>query len=215
MRENYSLFLLLPYSLLSLKRTQVHHFPLDTFINNGFTGYMVNKFQTNASNVPYYLNNLEMLFTDFLQQAGSSEKTRKNYKSDANHFLGWFIFKLESADRLPHSHIEFVQRITPRFVEQYKTFLLVNNIPTATINRRLSTIRSFFHFCQTQQWISDSPAKNLATVRSKKLEQSRSQEDILSSFARDLKMEGASRATIKNYVSDVRLFLRWKDIYAV
>ncbi len=168
--------------------------------------------QPNAYNVAYYLDNVEISFTDFLEHQGASVKTRKNYKSDARHFLGWFVLALQSKlGSLPRSHSKFIRLITPRMIEEYKRFLLDNTIPVSTINRRLSTIRSFFHFCQLQGWISSNPTNLLANIPLIKKNIRMDPHNLLDAFRRDLAAEGASKATVKNYVSDVRQFLAWLD----
>lgn len=165
-----------------------------------------------VSNVPYYLDNIEVSFLEYLKDRGASVKTRKNYRSDARHFLGWFILTLQSKSAtLPSSLDQFIRLISPKMIDQYKRYLLDNHIPTSTINRRLSTIRSFFHFCQSQGWITTSPAQNLAAIPLKKSAEMSNSFTLLESFKQALIVEGASRATVKNYGSDIRQFLNWLE----
>lgn len=164
---------------------------------------------TSASNVPSYLDVLEISFSDFLTDQGASEKTRKNYKSDAKHFLRWALFTLQTmSGSIPSSSTQLLMQVTPDFIENYKFSLISRKTPASTINRRLSTIRNLFHFCKTQGWISENPAKIIANIMIPKNHVSETQK-LLDAFERDLKAEGASKATIKNYKSDVRQFLAW------
>lgn len=168
-----------------------------------------------TSNVPYYLDILENSFTDFLEQQGASVKTRKNYRSDARHFLGWFLLTIEATKRItPRSHTELLKHIDESLLESYKNFLTENAVPVSTINRRLSTMRSFFGFCASQRFISKNPAAFLTNLPDNSISKSLGidtvpSQQILDSFRRDLLGDGASKSTAKNYVSDVRQFLHW------
>jgi len=148
------------------------------------------------------------MFVSFLKETGASEKTRKNYRSDARYFLNWLIFTVESQlGMIPRSHVTLVRLVTPELIEQYKRFLLANSIPASTINRRLSTIRTLFSFCQNMEWVTTNPAR----VSHIPIRKTRSDDphDLLDAFRRDLAEQGASKATVKNYMSDVRQFLDW------
>lgn len=148
----------------------------------------------NASNVPYYLDDIEMSFVVFLQKDGASVKTRKNYKSDVRHFLRWFNRPIKS--------------ITPTHINEYKKYFS-SNTPQATLNRRLSTMRTFFSFCLESGLIATNPSRTITNV-SKPF----NTKTLLEDFAYDLQNEGASKATVKNYVSDVRQFFAWFSRYA-
>lgn len=150
--------------------------------------------QLHASNVPYYPDEIKIAFLDFLGKQGASVKTRKNYKSDAKHFLRWFNRPITS--------------ITQAHVDDYVHYFSLNT-PQSTLNRRLSTMRAFFSFCTSTGLISKNPAL-LVTGIAKKL----NAKTIIENFERDLLNEGASKATVKNYVSDVRQFLSWFEHYA-
>ena len=190
-------------------------FPLDFPINKGFTNFMTINHTIKTSNLPSYLDVLEISFSQFLEKEGTSVKTRKNYKSDLRQFLKWSVSVLDSLIGVaPLSHKEFVQAITADIVTKYRAYLLQYRVPPATINRRLSTLRSFFRFCLAQNWITTNPSSSLtsATLRTAPSPNNSHQtkEDILQEFGTHLREEGASKSTIKNYVADVRQFLFWK-----
>jgi len=113
----------------------------------------------------YNLYNLEALFKNYLNAEINSRITIKNYLSDLRHFIGWAIlkFKVQSSkfkvDQLVPE--EFVALIETPLIEEYKQYLITNNIPQKTINRRLSTLRKFFTFCVSQGWRKDNPAKKV------------------------------------------------------
>ncbi|MBI3385624.1 site-specific integrase [Candidatus Gottesmanbacteria bacterium] len=167
--------------------------------------------QVNVSNISSYLDVLENGFINFLADRGTSEKTRKNYRSDTRHFLGWAQLTIESNfRRFPTTHIEFLTALTPDVVGEYKKYLLQNRIPASTVNRRLSAIRNFFRFCLAQSWIKKNPTENLTGVSS--AHRKYAMEELLSAFGRDLVAEGASKVTVKNYTNDVQQFLDWMKL---
>lgn len=183
--------------------------PLDSVINNRFTGSMRNNCGIISSNVLDYQAILEHTFIDFLTAGGASEKTRNNYRSDLRHFIGWTMLTIVSRNYpTPQTHVDFVQLISADLLQNYKLYLLENRIPAATINRRLSTIRMFIRAAIEEGWIVQNPALTLSNVAEPKHDTIR---DILTHWQHDLEAEGASKSTIKNYLTDVRKFLEWNS----
>jgi site-specific recombinase XerD len=116
----------------------------------------------------YNFYNFEALFKQYLLAENNSPITIKNYLSDLRHFLGWAILKLlceassQSAEKVEKiTSEEFIALIDAPLIEEYKQYLITNNIPPKTINRRLSTLRKFFAFCISQGWRNDNPAKKV------------------------------------------------------
>lgn len=161
------------------------------------------------SNLATYQDILESSFSEFLKIRGTSVKTQKNYRSDLRYFFSWVSLTIQSQNiSLPSSHLEFLRNITPHTLEQYKHFLVANQIPAATINRRLSTLRTFGAFCQAHQWWQEDPTVILTNVTLQSIPRDETRE-MLTAFRADLAREGASKVTIKNYSSDVKQFLHW------
>lgn len=162
------------------------------------------------SNVPYYQAILEETFLSYLAKQGASERTRKNYRCDMLHFIRWTIMTIQNYQLPPpSSHQELLGYITPEFLSDYRQCLRKNGIPTATINRRLSTIRTFFRCCLSHGWIQKNPAESLSNVLLKVEEATT--DEMLAQFSQDLAREGASKVTIRNYLSDARKFLFWLE----
>lgn len=155
---------------------------------------MQKKSPLNASNVAYYLDVVISSFSDFLEHRGISVKTRKNYKSDARQFLRWFNKPLNG--------------ITARHINEYKQFFS-KTTPAATVNRRLSTMRTFFAFCLASGIISEDP-----TIKLTSFPDYLNPKILLRHFQANLEREGAAKATVKNYGTDVRQFLTWVTQYA-
>jgi len=47
----------------------------------------------------------------------------------------------------------------------YRQYLIDENVPYTTINRRLSSLRKFFSFCIDQGWIQHNPAKEVENIK--------------------------------------------------
>jgi len=155
----------------------------------------------------YNLDNLEALFKQYLLAGNNSTLTIKNYLSDLRHFIGWAIlkFKVQSSKFKVNQLVpeEFVTLIETPLIEEYKQYLISNNIPQKTINRRLSTLRKFFTFCIHQGWRQDNPAKkinNLVVSSAPKL---------LSEFKKYLgEKKGLSNYEIEKISQDIDEFLK-------
>lgn len=165
-------------------------------------------------------------FKAYLKVKGASQNTIKNYLADLNHFLAWLELTLRGQNiALDRSLPElFVRYFEPNYLAKYKNYLVQNQLPVATVNRRLSTLRTFGGFCLSQAWISENPAKKVTNIslgrKTEKghrqggvpLRRERQKTEILGEFKRSLEEEKASPMTIKNYLSDIRNFLTWVEL---
>lgn len=151
---------------------------------------------------------LPKLFKIYLKTRGVSKVTIKNYISDLTHFLAWMELFLRSQN-LPlfQNESEFLGRyFTQNLVERYKNYLF-SNLPLSTVNRRLSTLRTFARFCLRQAWITEDPTKNISNIATERQSTRATKEKILEEFRKSLEKEKTSSNTIKNYLSDIRGFL--------
>lgn len=82
----------------------------------------------------YNLQIIEHEFKKYLFGKKLSTLTIKNYLSDIRHLLSWILAKGDN------------RKFNPDLVESYVDYLKNENIPRNTINRRLSSIRSYFDF---------------------------------------------------------------------
>ncbi|MFN4213040.1 MAG: site-specific integrase [Microgenomates group bacterium] len=153
----------------------------------------------------YNLDNLEALFKKYLSAGNIKSLSVKNYLSDLRHFFEWLVFYLNS--RGESKDLPLQQIITQTTIIDYKTYLLANNIPVKTINRRLSTLRKFCSFCISQGWMKENPAKhvpNISPIRSiSPIGQ------ILTQFHQGLLKEDLDQQTIKSYLEDIREFFTY------
>ncbi len=164
-------------------------------------------------------------FKAYLKVKGASPNTIKNYLADLNHFLAWLELTLRGQNiALNRSLPEFfIRYFEPNYLAKYKNYLVQNQLPTATVNRRLSTLRTFGGFCLSQAWITENPAKKLTNVTltqnlklpslAKRSGAGKTQNgEVLDEFKKHLEEEKASPFTIKNYLADIRNFLTWVEL---
>ncbi len=172
----------------------------------------------------YNLDNFEALFKEYLL-AGNEKMTKKalspisikNYLSDMRHFFGWLIFYLKAKNfdfSLFSSPIDLLKQVKQETVAHYRTYLLENNIPIKTINRRLSSLRKFFSFSIEQKWLEENPVKHISNIKPKETTIEQIQESsqernekILSLFQQDLQKDNLDEQFIKSCLADVREFL--------
>lgn len=105
------------------------------------------------TNKRYNLSNLQAKFTDYLIADNISSITLKNYRSDIKHFFNWIA---------KSNHDQEMTSITSlEVIVEYKTYLIDDQTPQKTLNRRLSAIRKFCSFCISQRWIEENNAKKV------------------------------------------------------
>lgn len=173
------------------------------------------------------MTNLPNTFAQYLTVEGNSPITIKNYLSDLNHFLAWMEITLKSKN-LPYSEGEsfFISRyFNTELVQNYRAYLLSNEIPTATVNRRLSTLRTFGKFCLSQGWVKENPTNTLSNQNPLRpvpygtgTTRGTQSEAVIKQFKTYLEKEKTSAGhltssnTIKNYISDIREYLVWLEL---
>jgi len=151
--------------------------------------------------------NITQPFSSYLKSQSVSQNTLRNYLSDVNHFLNW-LDNYESVLGSNDANI-IAQRVSETTFKKYKQFLIKNDTSTATINRRLSSLRQLSNFFISQGWVKNDQAKKITNVTTKKEVSLSSQ--LITRFAKSLTKEGKSLSTIRNYLSDVRGYLEWSQ----
>jgi site-specific recombinase XerD len=139
--------------------------------------------------MPDYQEILLTTFEDFLVRDGASEKTRKNYKSDLRQFLLWLQNSGEAATHESFdSEKELLSFVSPERLENYKRSQLLANVPTATINRRLSTLRIFFRCAVLQGWVTDDPTRLILNIPKAKLSpKNESLDEMIAAFEENMR----------------------------
>jgi len=147
--------------------------------------------------------NLPELFKNYLKTQKISSVTIKNYVADINNFFSWLEKKTQIKYQVAGTAI--LGLFTKETIEEYKKD---QTAPLSTVNRRLSALRKFGSFIQSQGWAGNNPALEITNSGSSKIKKE-APKDILNDFKQDLEKESISAVTIKNYMSDLRHFLGW------
>ncbi len=150
-------------------------------------------------------------FQLYLKAQKKKENTIRNYLQDSEHFFSWLASQIKnsSLQALLSEPNKVSQNITARKLIDYRRFLEKNEVSPTTINRRLSSLRQLTKFFLSQGWLKEDPTKKLTNI-SKEIETDKTSQ-ILERFAKALKEEGKNQTTIRNYLSDVRGFLEWRE----
>jgi site-specific recombinase XerD len=123
---------------------------------------------TNINNNRYNLGNLSSIFKSYLLfNLDLTSGTIKNYLSDLRYFLAWLSsHRAVSSNNLNtnNSNENLLLFCTKNNVIEYRNYLLANNIPRKSINRRLSTLRLFFKICCDENLINLNPIIDIPNV---------------------------------------------------
>jgi site-specific recombinase XerD len=149
-------------------------------------------------------------FLEYLSSRGLSPETYKNYKSDLVHFIGWAILKVRSIGAYVESLTEIVPFLNPGMGSEYRSYMIENDTPVKTINRRLSTVRNLARFLVESKIVDFNFSDGLKNVGGN-LREMNEINPIFDDFRSYLGKENVSPNTIKNYLSDIKHFLAWLE----
>lgn len=162
------------------------------------------------------LDSAKKYFVKYLENLGISSKSLKNYKSDLSHFSAWIIIRVKTFGSYIESLSEAIPFLSEEIAIEYKTHMVVGQVPAKTINRRLSTLRHFSRSLVASQLIDNDFALNLENMSTSNKTR-HEPAPLVSEFGTYLEAKKISKNTIKNYLSDTRQFLSWletnKQIY--
>ena len=192
---------------------------------------MYNQYNPEVNSSLPVFENLVKVFKSFLDSERISKGSIRSYTSDVRHFLSWMVFFLEANHILhtpdplsqladtsrPHFPL-LLKHINQKVLNAYKDYLLSNNTPLKTINRRFSSLRRFGQFCKSQNWFPSTPLgmNPFETLKNISLNQPFPEDKHhLSEYRNELWKKGASKLTIKNYLADIKQFLGWVDSHGL
>ena len=144
---------------------------------------------------PYNLYNFEAEFKKYLIAENFSSVSSKNYLSDLRHFLGW-LSSSSSSIGIELDLEQAKELINKEHLLNYKTYLIDNELPLKTVNRRLSTLRKFCSFCISQGWLNNNPAKEISNLINKGYE--KTQSTIISQYKLSLMKTGLCKKEIES-----------------
>lgn len=144
---------------------------------------------------------LQNSFLDQLNSHGLNGSTQKNYRSD---IVNFFIFLKESSMLLDSPYLSDI--INLQNVVTYKEWLLKSS-PIPTVNRRLSTIRKFISFSYTSKYIPQDFSSQVLNISLSPIVELSETEKLLKKYANYLADHQISSNSIKNYISDTKIYL--------
>ena len=150
-------------------------------------------------------------FLNDLKLSGLSQNSIKFYKSDISSFTLWLKLKVRKTGILADDFKDLLPFLKSSFGESYKNDLISKNIPTVTINRKLSVLRRFSDFLYSKEFLSFDFAKNLQNISITTSKKAVNFYAITEGFRKHLEKNKASKNTIKNYLADIHNFLNWVD----
>lgn len=144
----------------------------------------------------YNRYNLEAIFKSSLTAENVQPATVKNYVSDLKHFFGWLSTQPDFDDDMPRI-------LTPTAVQDYVFYMLEANIPFATVNRRLSTLRKFCSLGIQQGWLTTNPISHVTNL----IALQGIGPEMALRFQQHLSEEGLTAEEIRKNITDVKEFL--------
>jgi site-specific recombinase XerD len=158
------------------------------------------------------MNLIRQTFKLYLNQAGVSPATSRNYLSDLNHFLSWLSLETRKTHHpLPLSPAALPTALSSKMIKKYYFYLVENQVPTATVRRRFSSLRKWGQQITASDWIAANPFLTANYPQVPHPLRDISTSDIFRKFKTSLEKEGTNPSTIRNYLSDVRHFVTWLE----
>lgn len=158
----------------------------------------------------YNRYNLEATFKKYLTAENISPQTIKQYLSDYRHFMNWvgfFISKSTPDKAISLNELDVLPYIEATTYDKYRQYLIVSEIPSKTINRRLSTLRKLSSFCNNQGWIKGHPGEGMTNVVAGHIEQKDSTEKLMSDYAETLKGTALHKKTELKTIEEFLSFI--------
>lgn len=113
----------------------------------------------------YNPHNLEANFKTYLENNEYSRASIINYIADIRKFLTWYTLMLSKQD------LTFdMSYLTDHTLDRYKNHLKDSNIPVKSVNRNLSSLRTFTRFCLNKGYISSNPLVDITNVKQSTLD---------------------------------------------
>ena len=113
-------------------------------------------------------SNLRSFLNYLLVDKGLSKNTVKAYEADISSFFRWLINKDLEYKNLQEEH-----------VNQYISFLFQKKMKSSSVNRKISSIKSFYIFLVKRNFIKNSPLNDVVTPKQEKyLPESMSEDEV-------------------------------------
>lgn len=110
--------------------------------------------------MPILLQEAVSSFQDFIKfERRYSTHTIRAYNDDLEHFSQFLKSQFE---------VDLVDQINASMIRTWMAAFAAQKVMPRTINRKVSTLKSFFKFCLIKQWVEVSPAKTIQVLKTKK-----------------------------------------------
>jgi integrase/recombinase XerD len=145
-------------------------------------------------------HNLGSFFTFLYVEKGLSKNTIDAYSNDLNNFLSW-LNKLDIQD---------YKNISEASINEYVAYLFKNGLKSSSVNRKISSLKSFYLFLIKKKVISSSPLSEIITPKKEQYLPSSMSEDeverLLQSPNIELDIETRDKAMIEMlYATGMRI----------
>lgn len=145
-------------------------------------------------------HNLGSFFTFLYVEKGLSKNTVDAYKNDLKDFLSW----------LNKINIQDYKKVTETEINEYVAHLFKNGLKSSSVNRKISTLKSFYLFLIKKKLISLSPLSEVITPKKEQYLPSSMSEDeveqLLQSPNIELDIEIRDKAMIEMlYATGMRI----------
>ena len=98
---------------------------------------------------------LRSFFTFLYVEKGLSKNTIEAYRNDINDYLSW----------LNKRNIQDYKKISEQVVNEYVAYLFKKALKSSTVNRKISSLKSFYLFLIKKKIISSSPLSEIITPK--------------------------------------------------
>ena len=110
--------------------------------------------------MPILLQEAISSFQDYIKfERRYSTHTIRAYNDDLEHFSQFLKSQFE---------VDLVDQINASMIRTWMSAFAAQKVLPRTINRKVSTLKSFFKFCLVKQWMEVSPAKTIQVLKTKK-----------------------------------------------
>ena len=143
---------------------------------------------------------LRSFFTFLYVEKGLSKNTIEAYRNDINDYLSW----------LNKRNIQDYKKISEQVVNEYVAYLFNKALKSSTVNRKISSLKSFYLFLIKKKIISSSPLSEIITPKKEQHLPSSMSEDEVERLLRspniELDLENRDKAMIEMlYATGMRI----------
>lgn len=127
--------------------------------------------------MPIFLQEAISSFQDFIKfEKRYSTHTIRAYRDDLEHFSQFLKSQFE---------VDRVDQINASMIRTWMAAFATQQVLPRSINRKVSTLKSFFKYCLIKQWLEVSPAKTIQVLKTKKRLPTYVEEDQMENLLRN------------------------------